>query len=503
MNNEEFDKVFKEKLEGLNQTYSKKEVNKLASFLQSNGVAVQSVFASSLLYLSIGLSAILIPLGVWYFVIDNQNEIENDKLNNTIVIDSVSDDKNDIRNVEIAYTKLREEVVSSTTQMRLDSVDQTEISTVSSDFVENEMVITSNESNQSYDASFGHGFEIEAVDRVPELLKLLSVNKVNIETVLPIQVVSKPVNITENFENPTSIEKGKKKKTLIEPVKKDSEKKTRKKNVERKNSEKKRSEKRSIEKDSKKKNTEEKETKKDSKKNSEKRANKKNREKKSSEKRTSIKNSKKSSNKKSNNNDKVLPIKSSFIILDNIELSSVGVANSLSLRYEMKNRLAFDFGFKYNYHNIQQFKNRKDLLSNFNQRGFSQFENDFRPQDSVSDISLRTTLIQIPINISYNYAINNNWSLRFIGGSAFNIDLTHDFNFKNKPAGGTQSQNQKRKGNPPIINEATLAIGVERRLGNFGINLSPFIRTDLIKTYFHKTNFDYGIQFGLYYRFNK
>jgi len=118
----------------------------------------------------------------------------------------------------------------------------------------------------------------------------------------------------------------------------------------------------------------------------------------------------------------------------------------------------------------KRFEDRYRLL--FNQR----------PQ-KIEDIKIRTSIIKLPVFVTYYIPLNYQVSFMFSTGSRFNISAIEEVSYRGELAGETFLERFENQFKPKVFNSLFYGMGVEYRKNRFVGQLSPYFEFPFRQNY--------------------
>jgi hypothetical protein len=144
----------------------------------------------------------------------------------------------------------------------------------------------------------------------------------------------------------------------------------------------------------------------------------------------------------------------------------------------------------------------------FHQQNGQDFQSAYEPHVSdtsfISNIEIHNTLFQIPIILTYQFALKNNFALLF--GLSTDMDLSSKQTINYKYFGINYAEEHKNfeiKYSPTLFNNIALSIGLQKQWNHFAVQVSPFISRQLSPVICKKEDLYYGANAGVFYAFGK
>lgn len=147
----------------------------------------------------------------------------------------------------------------------------------------------------------------------------------------------------------------------------------------------------------------------------------------------------------------------------------------------------------------------------FDERGFKEkMRKEFRknhaeklpPSFDIFNITARTKVIRIPLNLTYRNEISNGFSYFVGAGTNVNLQAKQTLSFDFKRPSRDFGQESKQRNIPfPLINNMNALVGVEKRWSPIVLQVSSFLNTRFKTFPFLDDRTDVGMQVKLLYEF--
>jgi len=193
---------------------------------------------------------------------------------------------------------------------------------------------------------------------------------------------------------------------------------------------------------------------------------------------------------------------SDFMVGAGFELATrnlgVGVFGELSFA----ERLRFSAGIKYVSYQDEKFNSMEDFDRHNNRKINHRFEEHLKDNEHASEISIKSSLIQLPVAIRYSIPLNNNFSFLFSLGTDLDLILNQRLSYIQPPDSlGSPHDKLDARGDAVLFNNMEIAAGIEKQWKYLVLQAHPFIKPQLKQVFYKPKEFDFGLGVNIIYRF--
>jgi hypothetical protein len=123
---------------------------------------------------------------------------------------------------------------------------------------------------------------------------------------------------------------------------------------------------------------------------------------------------------------------------------------------------------------------------------------------SLSEITMRYSVTQIPIALNYYYSLRNDYSIMFSLGTDIDVSAKLMMGYRsinNMHYNDDERKNLQTKYHPIALNNAVLAIGIQKEWKRLITQVTPFLSPQLKNVEYKNNNIYYGIRCRILYKF--
>ena len=186
------------------------------------------------------------------------------------------------------------------------------------------------------------------------------------------------------------------------------------------------------------------------------------------------------------------------------ELAGGSYGAGLTGSVSFARRLGFTTGVKYVAPGVEHFNDKGDFDRHDHRKINHRFEDHLTDQHQASEISIRSSLVIIPVSFSYTIPMNRNFSLLFALGTELDLGLNQQLQYN----GGEDSLKPRReavraRGDAVLFNNIVVSAGLEKRWNHLVFQAQPFIRPQLKQVFYKPKEIDFGIGLSILYSFGR
>jgi hypothetical protein len=157
-------------------------------------------------------------------------------------------------------------------------------------------------------------------------------------------------------------------------------------------------------------------------------------------------------------------------------------------------------GIRYSMFYPEKFRDREDLNDHRHHRMHPGIEEHFSKDDKFTDIEIRNRIFQVPFGISYHIFLKKQLDLSFGLGTDidFFVNQKVDLLFP-KDSIEKEPKHFKADGKVVPFNNLVLSASIEKRWNRFAVQLSPFVSPALQEVFYRPRDLEYGIGLNIRY----
>lgn len=170
----------------------------------------------------------------------------------------------------------------------------------------------------------------------------------------------------------------------------------------------------------------------------------------------------------------------------------------------LKNHFGFKTGILYNTNHTEHYLDKADMFGH-HQHGFNhRIENHLADKEHVSDVTIRNSLLLVPVSFSYNVPLKRNYSVSFSLGTNIDIYLNQKLSYTYKPdSAGHSNDHFETSGKVTPFNSLVVSAGLEKQWKSWVIQVRPFVAPKLKEVFYKPKELEFGVSVGVKYGFGK
>lgn len=193
-------------------------------------------------------------------------------------------------------------------------------------------------------------------------------------------------------------------------------------------------------------------------------------------------------------------INGKLMIGSSFEYTRFGIGAGIDLGVKLPKRLIINTGLRYTNLNDELFANKSDFDRHDPKKRNRHFNDQLKHHDHIHDIVIHSNLIQIPLSAGYRIPLNKGYSFTFSLGTDLDVFLSQRLTFSQPPDSIKPPHGDLRdRANAVFFNNIVITGSIEKEYKRFALSLSPFIRPQLQKVFYKPKELDYGIALRLYF----
>ena len=159
-------------------------------------------------------------------------------------------------------------------------------------------------------------------------------------------------------------------------------------------------------------------------------------------------------------------------------------------------------GLTYNFLKEEQFQDKQDLYGHKHDDFNHHIHDHLQDKEHVSNITIQSQLLQLPVSINYYIPLKQNFSVRMSLGTDLDIYLKQNLKYKDHVDSTHFNDRQlSAKGNVVVFNNLFFGIGVEKRWNHLVLNIQPYFSQGLKQVYYKPKETEFGVGVSLKYSF--
>jgi len=180
---------------------------------------------------------------------------------------------------------------------------------------------------------------------------------------------------------------------------------------------------------------------------------------------------------------------------------SVGLKGNISF----ENRLGLTIGLKYADLKTEHFDTRDDFNRHDHHRKNHPIEEHLNGHDHATGIDIQSNLIQLPVALGYTFPLPRNFGVGLSVGTDLDLLLNQRMGFDHGPdsLGPPRREDFRAKGDAVLFNNLVFSIGLEKQWKGMVFQVQPFIRPRVKELFYKSGGPEYGLGFGIMYKFGR
>jgi len=179
----------------------------------------------------------------------------------------------------------------------------------------------------------------------------------------------------------------------------------------------------------------------------------------------------------------------------------LGLKGNVSL----ENRLGLTIGLKYADLKTEHFNTRDDFDRHDHHRKNHRFEEHLNGHDHATGIDIHSNLIQLPVALSYTFPLPRNFGLGLSVGTDLDLLLNQRLEFDHgaDSLGPPRREDFQAKGDAVLFNNLVFSVGLEKQWKGMIFQVQPFIRPRIKELFYKSGETEFGLGFGVMYKFGR
>ena len=167
------------------------------------------------------------------------------------------------------------------------------------------------------------------------------------------------------------------------------------------------------------------------------------------------------------------------------------------------NKISIESGLRICFLPTENFKDKGELFGHKPHDFNHGIEDHIHDRNNISDLSLSSRLIQIPVYLNYYLPLKRNYLISMKLGTDLDVNISQKLSY-NEPHGGMKQPNTFRSNGEIIMwNNLFLAFGIEKRWKSVILQMQPSISPQIISVFYKPKGLEFGFDAGLKYCFGK
>lgn len=193
---------------------------------------------------------------------------------------------------------------------------------------------------------------------------------------------------------------------------------------------------------------------------------------------------------------------SDFMVGAGFEVASNNVGIGLVGEFSFAERLIFSTGVKYVSYQEENFKNKEDFDRHNHRKINHRFEEHLKDNEHASEISIKSSLIQLPVAVRYKIPLKNDFNFLFSVGTDLDLILDQRLSYNQPPDSlGHPQDNLEARGDAVFFNNMVIAAGIEKQWKHLVLQAHPFIKPQMKEVFYKPKEFDFGLGVNIIYSF--
>lgn len=193
---------------------------------------------------------------------------------------------------------------------------------------------------------------------------------------------------------------------------------------------------------------------------------------------------------------------SDFMAGAGFELASNNLGVGIESEVSFAERLRFSAGVKYISYQEVKFDNKEDFDRHNHRKINHRFEDHLKDKEHVSEITIHSSLIQLPVAFRYQIPLKNKFSFLFSLGTDLDVALNQQLRYNQSPDSlGPHHDDFEARGDAVFFNNMVISAGIEKRWKHLVFQAHPFMKPQMKQVFYKPKEFDFGLGVSLLYSF--
>lgn len=185
-------------------------------------------------------------------------------------------------------------------------------------------------------------------------------------------------------------------------------------------------------------------------------------------------------------------------------LSNLGFGPALNAELLFGKGFGFTTGIRYFTTYKEQFKSREEMERDKHHHVHPGINEHFHNNDQFSDITIRNQILQVPLKLTYNLPLRKQFSLQLSLGTEWDVYVNQKLDIEQRiDSSGKHPGHFRESGNAVPFNNIVFSAGIEKQWKKFSFQVSPFISPSLRNVFYKPKDIEFGVSVGFGYVFGK
>jgi hypothetical protein len=185
-------------------------------------------------------------------------------------------------------------------------------------------------------------------------------------------------------------------------------------------------------------------------------------------------------------------------------LGNLGYGPALNAKLLFGKGFGFATGVRYLTTYKEQFNSREELEKDRHHHVHPGIKDRFHENDMFSDIVIKNQLLQVPLMLTYSLPLKKKFTLDFQLGTEWDVYINQKIDLEQRTdSSGKHPGHFRGSGNAVPFNNIVFSAGISRQWGKFSFHVSPFVSPGLKNVFYKPKEIEFGVSAGVGYRLGK